>query len=133
MISRQRECRGTQNNHHHGGADMTTTTSELMAFDRTRPSEAWVAAAGFLARYSGTTRASYASDLKCFFGFCAAHDLDPLEVTRVQVELWARTMVVQRVALVISARPTGWLHEDGQRSDLAIVVSVTGSCQSVAL
>jgi site-specific recombinase XerD len=71
---------------------MTTTTSELIAFDRTRPSEAWVAAAGFLARYSGTTRMSYASDLKCFFGFCSAHDLDPLEVTRVQVELWARTM-----------------------------------------
>ena len=60
---------------------MTAITSELIAFDHARPSEAWVAAAGFLARYSGTTRVSYASDLKCFFGFCSAHDLDLLRST----------------------------------------------------
>lgn len=55
-------------------------------------SDAWLAAGAFLARYSGTTRVSYAADLKTYFSFCAAAELDPLEATRVQVELWARAM-----------------------------------------
>ena len=43
-------------------------------FDRF--SGAHLAAAGFLARYSGRTRDAYAADLRMFLAWCAARQLD---------------------------------------------------------
>jgi integrase/recombinase XerD len=54
--------------------------------------EARLAVAGFLARYSGPTRTSYATDLRQFFAWCAQVDLQVFAVQRGHVELWARAM-----------------------------------------
>jgi integrase/recombinase XerD len=56
-------------------------------FDR-----AELAAAGYLARYGGTTRRNYQSDLLQWFRWCAEHHLGVLEVHRAQIEVWAREM-----------------------------------------
>ena len=54
-------------------------------------SRADTAVVGFLARYSSTaTVAAYALDLRLLFEWCAVQGLDPLEVTRTQLELFAR-------------------------------------------
>jgi integrase/recombinase XerD len=54
--------------------------------------EARLAVAGFLARYSGPTRTSYATDLRQFFSWCAQMDLEVFAARRGHVELWARAM-----------------------------------------
>ena len=51
-----------------------------------------LAAASYLARYAGTTRRNYQSDLLQWFRWCAAHDLGVLSVHRAQIEVWAREM-----------------------------------------
>jgi integrase/recombinase XerD len=49
------------------------------------------AVVGFLARYSSAaTVTAYAMDLRLLFEWCAAHGLEPLEVTRAHLELFAR-------------------------------------------
>jgi integrase/recombinase XerD len=49
------------------------------------------AVVGFLARYSSTaTVAAYGLDLRLLFEWCAVQGLDPLEVTRTHLELFAR-------------------------------------------
>ena len=71
-----------------------------MSKDRTtivRPSaplfdEARLAIAGFLARYSGATRTSYATDLRQYFSWCAQNDLEVFAAKRGHIELYARTM-----------------------------------------
>jgi site-specific recombinase XerD len=46
---------------------------------------------GFLARYSSTgTRTAYALDLQLLFAWCERQHLDPLEISRAQLELFAR-------------------------------------------
>jgi integrase/recombinase XerD len=54
--------------------------------------EACLAIGGFLARYSGSTRSGYASDLRAWFSWCAQGNLDVLAVRRVHIELYARWM-----------------------------------------
>jgi integrase/recombinase XerD len=54
--------------------------------------EARLAIAGFLARYSGATRISYATDLRQFFTWCAQCDLEVFAAKRGHIELYARTM-----------------------------------------
>lgn len=49
-----------------------------------------LAAAAFLARYTGDTRKLYASDLRIYFEWCQVHDLEPLAVQRVHLEFFAR-------------------------------------------
>ena len=51
-----------------------------------------LAMAGFLARYSGVTRSSYAADLRYYLTWCANCGLAVFEVRRGHLELWARTM-----------------------------------------
>ena len=41
-----------------------------------------LAAAGFLARYSGRTRDAYALDLKTYFAWCATRGAEVFEMTR---------------------------------------------------
>jgi site-specific recombinase XerD len=54
--------------------------------------EARLAIAGFLARYSGATRVSYATDLCQYFSWCAQHDLEVIAARRGHIELYARTL-----------------------------------------
>jgi len=67
------------------GTTIVTPTPPL--FD-----EARLAVAGFLARYSGPTRRSYATDLRQFFTWCASVDVEIFELKRGHIELWARSM-----------------------------------------
>ena len=54
--------------------------------------EARLAIAGFLSRYSGPTRSAYTTDLRQYFSWCAAQDLDVFAARRGHLELWARSM-----------------------------------------
>jgi integrase/recombinase XerD len=58
--------------------------------------KAQLAVAGFLARYRGNTRAGYRTDLRCWFIWCAQHDLAVFDARRAHLELWARTMEEQQ-------------------------------------
>lgn len=55
-----------------------------------------LAFAAFLARYRGSTRHSYAADLRDWVGWCSRHQLAPLEVKRAHVELYLRDMEENR-------------------------------------
>ncbi len=65
--------------------------------------EARLAIAGFLARYSGAIRVSYASDLRQYFSWCARHDLEVFAAKRGHIELYARTMEERGLARSTSA------------------------------
>jgi integrase/recombinase XerD len=72
------------------------TTAQLVPpspplFDETR-----LAVSGFLARYSGTTRAGYATDLRAWFSWCAEAKLEIFGVRRAHIELFARWMEEER-------------------------------------
>ena len=54
--------------------------------------QAQMAAAAFLARYSGRTLETYRYDLRTFFQWCADAGLDVLEAKRPHIELWRSTM-----------------------------------------
>ena len=60
-------------------------------FDETR-----LAVSGFLARYSGTTRTGYATDLRAWFSWCAEAKLEIFGVRRAHIELFARWMEEER-------------------------------------
>jgi site-specific recombinase XerD len=65
---------------------MTTT---LLPFQPSNMTPAQLAAVSFLARYSGRTHASYADDLRRWFGWCESNGLDPLiGIQRAHVELY---------------------------------------------
>ena len=55
-----------------------------------------LAAAGFLARYSGRTRDAYALDLRSFFYWCAARGMGVFSMTRPHIELYVRWMEEER-------------------------------------
>jgi site-specific recombinase XerD len=55
-----------------------------------------LAAAGFLARYSGKTRIAYALDLKTYFVWCAARGAEVFAMTRPHLELYVRWMEEDR-------------------------------------
>jgi len=71
---------------------MTTITSTDTAvqtpFDDPAFDEAQLAAASFLARYSGRTLEAYRQDLRGFFQWAADHDVPVLAATRPHIELW---------------------------------------------
>lgn len=54
--------------------------------------QAHMAAAAYLARYSGRTLETYRYDLRTYFQWCADVALDVLEATRAHIELWRSTM-----------------------------------------
>ena len=76
--------------------DVNNTT--LIGLPRTRlttPSE--MAAAGYLARYSGATRETYRVSLKILWSWCADLGIDPLEgMRRPVLELFARYLEEER-------------------------------------
>jgi len=60
-------------------------------------SRAAAAVVGFLARYcSKNTVSAFAVDLRLLFQWCAAQDLDPLDATRTDPELFARYLEDER-------------------------------------
>ncbi len=74
-------------------------------------SGARLAAAGFLARYSGRTREAYTEDLKGYLTWCANRQLDVFAVTRAHIEVYVR-----------------WLEEDRH---LAPAFQTTGDQQTL--
>jgi len=71
---------------------MSTDTTTIVRPAAPLFDEARLAIAGFLARYSGAMRASYATDLRQYFTWCAQHDLEVFAAKRGHIELYARTM-----------------------------------------
>ena len=51
-----------------------------------------LAAAAYLARFKGTSRAHTESDLRCFLTWCAERGLNPLAARRPRLELYIRWM-----------------------------------------
>ena len=74
---------------------MTTTMKIVLADDATQERSA---VAGFLAGYCGSTRRSYATDLRLFAAWCREANLELFGVRRAHLELFAR-----------------WLEETGKR------------------
>jgi integrase/recombinase XerD len=73
-------------------ADATPFTHALET-PSTDPFDApFLAAAGFLAGYTGTTLTGYKIDLRGWFAFCELHDLPVLEARRPHIELYARSL-----------------------------------------
>src|SRR3546814_4415669 len=75
---------------------MTTITSTNTAvqapIDDAAFDESQLAAASFLARYSGRTLEAYRQDLRGFFQWAADHDVPVLAATRPHIELWRGSM-----------------------------------------
>jgi integrase/recombinase XerD len=70
----------------------SSTSAEIVRPERLYFDEARLAVAGFLARYSDPTRASYRAGLRGYFAWCASYDLAVFDVKRAHIELWARTL-----------------------------------------
>jgi hypothetical protein len=73
-----------------GTAVMSTTTAVVLVDDPLR-TEA-IAVAGFLAGYCGSTRRSYATDLRLFSAWCQEAQLPLFSVRRAHLELFGRWM-----------------------------------------
>lgn len=71
-------------------------TDAIVLLSRDQPTRARLAALQFLTAYAGNTRISYAKDLDILFDWCAMYQLDPLEATRPQLELFGRYLSEQR-------------------------------------
>ena len=59
-------------------------------------SDTRLAAAGFLARYTGRTREAYAADLKTYLTWCTNRHLDVFAVTRAHIEVYVRWLEEDR-------------------------------------
>jgi integrase/recombinase XerD len=75
----------------------TTSTVELVT-DRTAFDDAEVAAAAFLARYSGRTLDAYRQDLRSFFTWTTGVGIEVLSATRPHIELYRQHMDQQGLA-----------------------------------
>ena len=64
----------------------------LSARDADPFAQAQMAAAAYLARYSGRTLETYRYDLRAFFQWCTDVGLDVLEAKRAHIELWRSAM-----------------------------------------
>ncbi len=62
------------------------------------PDEAQVAAAAFLARYSGRTLEAYRHDLRYYFQWAADQQLAVLDASRAHIEIYRSTMEQRRLA-----------------------------------
>jgi site-specific recombinase XerD len=75
---------------------MTTLTATITAMELPEPEarfdEAQLAAAAFLARYSGRTLDAYRHDLRMLFQWSADNDLEVLQASRAHIELYRSAM-----------------------------------------
>lgn len=67
-------------------------SSSVVLYDPHTTDREVIAAAGFLAGYSGRTRESYTLDLRQFVGWCREHGIGLFEVRRAEIELYARQL-----------------------------------------
>ncbi len=74
------------------GVIVAASTTSLVLYDRQDASPEVRTVAGFLAGYSGRTREAYTLDLRTFYRWCDQHRLGLFEVTRTQIELYAREL-----------------------------------------
>lgn len=70
---------------------MTTIITDVVLVDDQKSGE-FSAVAGFLAGYCGSTRRSYATDLRLFAAWCAEAKLQLFGVRRAHLELFGRWM-----------------------------------------
>jgi site-specific recombinase XerD len=71
---------------------MSITTVEPIFSGDERARAELLAVAGFLAGYGGSTRTSYATDLRLFANWTHDHDLTLFNVRRAHLELFGRWM-----------------------------------------
>ena len=76
----------------------TTGSAGQTPFNDAGFDEAQLAAASFLARYSGRTLEAYRQDLRGFFQWAADHDVPVLAATRPHIELWRGSMEERELA-----------------------------------
>lgn len=85
--------------------DATSSTTILDTPSEPLHDPALLAAAGFLAGYSGTTKVGYTIDLRNYWQWCENHQLHVFDARRPHVELWVRsleetTSAVQQVTIL---------------------------------
>lgn len=68
------------------------------------PTPAELALEDFLGFYDGNTRAAYGIDLAILFGWCITHGIDPLGVTRLQLEQFVRHLEQERGNSIVTIR-----------------------------
>ena len=71
---------------------MPSSVALVSARDADPFAQAQMAAAAFLARYSGRTLETYRYDLRSFFQWCTDVGLEVLEAKRPHIELWRSAM-----------------------------------------
>jgi site-specific recombinase XerD len=71
---------------------MPNSVALVSARDANPFAQAQIAAAAYLARYSGRTLETYRYDLRTFFQWCTDVGLDVLEAKRAHIELWRSAM-----------------------------------------
>jgi site-specific recombinase XerD len=74
-------------------ADLTSVPSD---YPEPVAAQLRLAVAAYLARFTGSSRAHTASDLRCYLSWCAGRGLDPLAARRPHLELYIRWMQVAR-------------------------------------
>jgi len=74
---------------------MNFTETPSVPFDHPVPftDQLRLAAAAYLARFTGPSREHTQSDLPCYLAWCAGRGLDPLAVRRPHLELYIRWML----------------------------------------
>ena len=66
-----------------------------------------LAVGGFLARYREPTLSSYRTDLRCYLAWCGETEVEPLRVSRAQLELYLRQLETRGYAPATIARRFG--------------------------
>lgn len=104
--------------------DATSSTTVLDTPSAPLHDPALLAAAGFLAGYSGTTKVGYTIDLRNYWQWCENHQLHVFDARRPHVELWVRsleetTSEVQQVT-VLGAPTEGTFTLTYRRFDVTI-------------
>ncbi len=98
---------------------MTMTAGVVLSDDATQTR---AAIAGFLAGYCGSTRRSYATDLRLFAAWCGEANVSVFSVRRAHLELFGRWLEVEEngkmhstVARRLSTLASGGFSLDGSR------------------
>ncbi|TFD27537.1 tyrosine-type recombinase/integrase [Cryobacterium cryoconiti] len=73
-----------------------TNPSAITHLFKASMTEEEIAAAAFLARYTGDTRTMYLADLRILFDWCAVNGINPLQASRVHLEFFARYLEEER-------------------------------------
>jgi site-specific recombinase XerD len=83
---------------------MAETNASLVLPSPATHDPAALAALGFLTRYKTNTRRAYTQDLRAWFAWCLTHQMNPLEVRRAHVELFARELEATLAPATVARR-----------------------------